>query len=348
MFALAWRRGLMRGASAARQSPLLRYFSKSAPFTSAPSVPAILAAARAANPVKDAIKFYGVSTTAAAIAAESDPLAPPGDGVALWSYRDVDSHVNALVAGMTEAGFRSGDKILVFVPAGTPEYVSLVLAAADLGITVVALGAPANPKAVDVASVRAALERYEPSALFLWHGYKTVDAEDSIFSDGRNSIVSALEPAASANDARGLAGFFRVTGRPFESSKFPSVKYIVHTGDTHIRGAIAFKSLLLYTDAPRKSRGGSDHVLLVEAGSGSEITQSDLLRGAKEVGARLELSSDPYSKNGKLVVRSDPTPAVATAVVSALMHETLVISPGMFNEPERSASTAETENALLA
>jgi acyl-CoA synthetase (AMP-forming)/AMP-acid ligase II len=347
MFALACRRALTRCALASRQSYLVLEFSTAAPFTSATSVPGLLAAARAASPMKDAIKFYGVSTSAAAVLAASDPLAPASDSIALWSYRDVDTHVRALATGMSEAGFHSGDKIVSLMPCGTPEYVSLVLAAADLGMTVVALELPVNPKAVDVASIRAAVDAHKAKALFIWHGFKTEGAEDGLFGTGENSIVSALAPSAAADDARGRSGFLRVTGRPLAIPDMPSLGYIVHTGDAHIRGAIAFKSLLCYSDAPRKSSGSSDNVVLVEAPSGKQVTHSELLHGAKEIGARLQLSSDPYAKNGKLVVRSDPTSAVATALVSALMHETLMISPGLFNEADKTATAAAAEEALL-
>lgn len=328
----------------------LRSLSASAPYSAAGSVGEVIAAASSANPLKDAIKFYklrSVESLAVATAAPASEVAP--DGVELWTYRDVESHVTALSAGLSEIGFDQGDRILTLLPPGSEEYLALVLAAARSGITIVALDPPADGKAVDVAPIRAALEKYQPKGFVLWHAYATDSSEDTVFSSGENSILAALAPSVQAEDARGLRALSRASARPFESSDYPFLKCVAHTGEGHVRGAITFKSMLVYSgdrDAmPLTSTSAS--TVLVEASNGKQIAHGELLAQAKDVGSQLGLSDDPTSKAGRVVVTPSTSVKGVTAVVSALLHESLLISPGLATTSETSSSTASAEDAVL-
>jgi acyl-CoA synthetase (AMP-forming)/AMP-acid ligase II len=320
----------------------------SAPHLSATSVHAVLAAASASSPLKDAAKFYGPSDEVAGPSASSDGTSPLSNGVDLWTYRELYTHVGALAAGLTEVGFTAGNKIATCMPSGSQEYITLVLAASEVGVTVVAIEPPANPSAVDTAPIRAALDKFQPRALVLWHAYKTTVADKSTVSSRSTSILSALAPSPLSDETLGLASFSRMTERPVKLEEYPSLDYVIHTGEEHIRGAIAFKSLLNYSTSERVPTSSPSDVVLIEAASGSKLTHGDLMSGAQEIGSKLSLVSDPYSKNGKIVLKPEPSSAAATAVVSAVMHEALVISTGFSSNFERCASAAEAENALIA
>jgi AMP-binding enzyme len=352
MWRLAARRGWQARAPAARSGLIARGHAAAAASTpvqaAATSVPAVLAAVSAASPFKDAAKFYGSSSDLLAAAAPSDGAAAPPRGVSLWTYRDLNKHVCALAAGLADAGFAEGHKIAVYLPPGSQEYVTLLLAAANAGVTIVSIEPPANPAAVDVAPIRAALNKYQPQALVLWHGYKTADAGDSTSTSESHSILAALAPSAATDDSRGRSGFSRVTGRPIVAPDFPALTCVVHTGDEHVRGAIAFKSLLNYGTSERAPSSSASSVVLVEAASGKALTHGELLRLARENGAKLGLVSDPYGKTGKLVLRPASCSATVTSVVSALMHESLFILPGLSSDANRCKSVAEAENAVVA
>jgi AMP-binding enzyme len=313
-----------------------RWFASAARQAGAGWGLSVLAAAAAANPLKDAAKFYR-----SAVSAEDEAAAPadaglPTKGVDLWTYRDLAAHARALAVGLCEAGLVAGDRLVVALPPESQEYLTLLLAAADCGVTVVAVGPPAKGAAVDVGVVRAALEKYQPRALIVWHAYYAADG-------GGGSVLDALFPGAVATDAAGVEGMVPITGRPAASEEHPYLQYVVHTSDAHVRGAMSFKSLLVYSDAQPASRGLPSSVVLVEAATGRELTQSALLAEAKTTGAKLKLVSDVYSKNGKLLLRPEASVEAAATAVSALMHGTLLIT----SDAGQQANAAEIEQSLV-
>lgn len=306
----------------------------------AQSVPAILAAAAAASPLKDAAKFYRSAVSAADEAAAPADAGLPSKGVDLWTYRDLASHARALAVGLAEAGLAAGDRVVVCLPPESQEYITLLLSAADCGITVVAVAPPAAGGAADVAAIGAALKKYEPRALLLYHGYRAAGEGGS----GSGGLVGALFPGAADADAAGIAGMVPVSGRPMVSETHPYLQYVVHTSDEHVRGAMPFRSLLVYSDSPPASHGAPGSVVLIEAASGREVTQSALLADAKAAGEKLQLVSDVYSKNGKLLLRPEASVEAAAKAVSALMHETLLIT----SDAGQQSNAAEIENSLVA
>lgn len=345
MLRLAARRGSLW---ALRYSNSSRNATSSA-FKPSSSVFAVLANARSSQPLKDAAKFYGDN---------ADIFARPGnpgtvtDGsslreITLWSYNDLEKHVRALASGLTDIGISHGHKVAVLLPPGSQEYIATLLAAADLGVTVVALEPPSNPKATNDSEIKQAFEKYHPEAFILWHDYKTADTEDSIYSTGANSVISALCPSLVTDDSRGTSGFTRITGRPLSYPEFPHLKWVIHTGDAHIRGAISFKSLLVYNGSSISGCPSASNVALIEASTGRQVSVGNLFEEAQKLGKELQLTDDPYVKAGKMVVRPEASVEAAAALMSALTHETLLISAGCINAPDRSAKAAELENALL-
>jgi AMP-binding enzyme len=295
----------------------------------------MLAAAAAGSPLKDAVKFYGAAATAAGEAAAPADAGLPSKGVELWTFRDVDVRSRALAAGLGEAGFTAGDKIAVCLPPESQEYITLLLAAVNCGVTIVAVDPPASTAAVDVSAILKALSDHKPRALFVWHGYRA--------AGGGGALVPAIFPKAAAADAAGTAGLVPISGRPISSAEHPYLRCVVHTGDEHVRGATAFKSLLVYSDSAPVSKGSASSTVLVEAATGRELTQRALLADARTVGEKLKLVSDVYAKNGRVVLRPSASLEAASAVVSALMHESLLIT----STAARTTATAEAEQALV-
>eukprot|EP00171_Calliarthron_tuberculosum_P015471 IDg15471t1 len=105
-----------------------RKLATAAAVHQAESVSGILSSASRTQPLKDAVKFYVEG---------ADPT--------IWSYRDLDSNVSALSSGLQALGYGVGDKMLAWLPTGSPEYAALVLAAANVGATVVTIAPPADP-----------------------------------------------------------------------------------------------------------------------------------------------------------------------------------------------------------
>lgn len=306
----------------ARTLPALR--SRSRAFASAAArhkgthVGDLLAAAAAANPLKDAVRFADTGAT--------------------WTYHDLSTHVDALAAGLDELGYVANDKIVVAVPPGCPEYAVTMLAAAKLGVTVVACDAPVD----SVEGVASALRAHRPKMLIVSHESQLEGAVDSAAGVvSKNAVIDAIAPGVAAADARGLQGFSSLTGRPFQSADHPYLQHVTHTGDMHVRGASTFKSLLVYRGAFPGKKATADAPFLILSEKGEGLSQKELIANAEALGAKLQLSGNHGSKNGALVIPPSTSAKSAAAITSTVMFETMWLSPGS------DASAAFTENALM-
>lgn len=302
---------------------------RSRPLSTATTIPSLLTKLSTTKPLKDAVKF----------------IRPLPEKPSIWTNRELLTHVSALTAGLHELNYTPSDQILTLLSPGSQEFSVLLLAAANLNLSVVALSPPPDPNQVSVDDISAALQKYRPRALFLGKEFAPVAAEhgdeDAIVATV-NPLVNALLPGVALEDARGLNGLVPLTGRPFASSKYPFLQHVVQTSDTNVRGTITFKSLLVYSgETPPVQK--SDAPLLVLAEDGVAVSAEKVLKAAKSLGKRIGLNADHTAKSGKLVV----TPAVSeksiVAVVSALMHEALWVCPGEAD----SNTVSQSENALV-
>lgn len=283
----------------------------------------LLAAATAANPLKDAVKF----------------IAPAKSTI--WTYRELESHVSALATGLNHLGY-SNQTILALLPPSSPEYPILLLAAARVAANLIPIPPPADPASLDVHIIRDALGKHRPYALFVANEYyPTCDLDDDGIVASVNPILHALDPEVALDDAAGRDGFVPLTGRPFRSRNFPFLKHVVHTGDTNMRASITFKSLLVYSGEPIDSSAAEGPILTSD---GAQLTEKRLIQQAHKLGEQLGLSSDHTTKEGKLVIKPGLGQSTATALVAALMHESLWVSPGT----QDSTDVSSTENALVA
>lgn len=291
----------------------------------------ILSSASKAKPLKDAVKFYGESP----------------ENTLIWTYHELQTHVNALSSGLRALGYAPGDKIVLWIPPGSPEYATTVLAVANIGVTVVACEAPADPTSVSVSAVVDTLKEQKPKMIIFSHRYQVPgDGPEAGIVASTHSVLNAIAPGVSINDAKGLSGFSPLTGKPFCSAEFPSLRHVVHTGDTHVRGAITFRSLLAYNGDTGKAPPRRTDVLM-SAESGQSMSVTSAIDEAVAVGDRLRLTNDHASKNGRLIIPPSASPTSATGMIAALMYEALWISPSPDANTQKLANVSSSENALI-
>lgn len=294
------------------------------------AVGGILASAAAAQPLKDAAKFYGATA----------------DATSIWSYRDLHRHVSALTSGLQSLGYASGDKIVAWLPPASAESGALALACANAGVTFITVRAPADPLSADVAAVADAVRSHRPRMLVFAHEFRAkADAGAGVVAQ-THSVLDALAPGGAAKDARGRGGFSPLTGLPCVHERLPGVEHVVHTGEAHVRGAVTFRSLMAYNgeEMPVEPK---DAPAVVAAEDGRTVSGVGAIKEAEELGGKLGLGSDHGQKTGKLVIRPASGPEVTTAILAAVMHEALWISPGVDGSNEKIDELCTVENALV-
>lgn len=321
-----------------------RYFSAAAPHA-APTVAGILSSASKAQPLKDAVKFY-----------DSD-----GGDPSIWSYQELASNVSALSSGLQALGYGPGSTIVSWLSSSSPEYATLVLASANVGATLVAVPPPTDPLKADVsvaasalrdgarmfvfdASFRAIEKKTAPeSPVDLFAPLYSTDEAKGVVAK-RHSILDELAPGVSENDATGTRGFAEMSGLPFHSAEMPDLEHVVHTGSTHVRGALSFRSILAY-NGKYTPVAPANAPLVRSATNGDTLPGASAIKLAEKMGAELGLGSDHTEKTGKIVVKPDNPAEVAKAMIAAVMYESLYISPNVAGEGI--AQVAEREGALL-
>lgn len=291
------------------------------------TVAGILESATQAQPLKDAVKFYEE---------DGEPT--------IWSYRDLEANVSALSSGLQTLGYGTGDKIAAWLPNGSAEYAVLVLAAANVGVTVVSVAPPVDPLNAEVGPLADLVLKHGARMLLFSHsfGVAGAPADDGAVA-ATHPVLNAVAPGVSAADAAGLAGMAPLSGKPFVCDDLPSLQHVVHTGEKNIRGAITFKSLLSYNGAFQRVAASAEPMVL-SAENGNGISGGDAITEAVALGNKMELTADHASKNGKIVIAPSPAPSTAAAMIAAVMHESLWISPGSKDKLE---SVAESENASI-
>lgn len=289
----------------------------------------VLASASAAKPLKDAVKFARA----------------PADKSTIWTYSDLNRHVNALATGLEEMQYAPSDKILVLLPVESPEYAVTLLAASKLGVSVIVCDPPADPMNVSIDTIADSLRKHQPRALFIGKEYSfspPVQDDDGAVASV-NPIANVLAPGAAIADSRGTAAFVPLTGKAFQSAEHPYLEHVVQTSDANLRGTITFKSLLVYSGKSPALGSGNDP-LFVSAATGETVSEAQILTEAEALGSKLGLSANHEEKSGKVVIKPAVSTSSAVAIVSAVMHESLWLSPTEDNV----GLVSSEENALVA
>lgn len=243
-------------------------------------------------------------------------------------------------------GFVEGDKIAVWLPLGSVEYAAILFAAARIGAKVVVIDPPQDSTACDLESAKSVLLKHQPKAFILWGDYGLASVDEA----GATGLIPALFPET-AEDSSVKAAFTKLTARKKPASTdMPFLKYVVHTGQTNIRGALTFRNLLFYQPILNGMGGSVDAKgdFLINGSSGKSLSQVDIINAAKACGRKLKLSGDQSTKAGKLVAKTSAIAdgSMIEALTAALMHESLFISPSLDANDERTESTVKSENAM--
>lgn len=293
------------------------------------TIPTLLSALSSTKPLKDALKY---------------PQPPPKEPT-IFTYRDLHSHTLALASGLSELSYSPSDRILSLINPTTPEYAILLLAAAHLNLTLISLPLPADPANTSVQTIADTLDKHRPRALFIGKEFLPDSPHhdhDGIIASV-HPLINALTPRVALDDTRGLLGFVPLTGRPFQSAQYPFLQHVIHTGEDNFRGTIAFKSLLVYSGNLAQTDQAPKTPLWVSAESGDRMSEEEILQKALDIANKMQFSSDHTAKNGKVVVKPRVSADAVSAVLAAVMKETLYVSPA---EAEPS-DVADFENALV-
>lgn len=311
------------------------------------SISAVLQSGTAAVPLKDAVKFVS-----------------PDAKSTVWTFRELTTHVNALASGLRHLQYPTGSRIVTVLPAHSPEYAVLLMAAARARLTLIAYPYSNDSAPVNTSDLAAVISEHEPVCLVLADGLSVHAAPptDASALDDRviaavNPVLKALDPSLALRDAAGLAGCVPLTGRSLHSDVFPSLRHVVHTGVDNVRSAITFRSLLVYDDVGASKspsvRGGEGSgivpPLLVGGGCGAAgdrtaITEEDVLSQAVDIGDRLKLSANHGTRNGKIVVKGEASKQAASTAVAALLHHSLWLS----SHPDSVDQVSADENAIVS
>lgn len=309
----------------------------------------VLSAAAADRPLKNAAKFC-----------TPGPVGPAAARSILWSTAELSGHASALAAGLVEAGFAPGDRLVTLLPPGAPEALVTALAAAAARLALVPVTPPAGG-VVNVGLVADAVRRSGAVGAVVWHGFALGEGADPAGADcdadasAEATVVRSLVGAAVARaDAAGAAGWVRSTGRPLPRlADLPSLRMVIHTGPGSVRGAVAFRNLLVYDPAPGPQLLGAaaaDDPLLLPAASSAVVTNGEVVARGVAAAARLGLGGDHAEVAGKVVLPlAEAAPGDALAVVvAALLRETLVVSPSYLPDAEAAGRIAKEEGAVVA
>lgn len=214
-----------------------------------------------------------------------------------------------------------------------------------------------------------AVRRSAAAAAIVWHGFALGEGADPAGADAdadataEATVVRSLVGAAVARaDAAGVAGWVRSTGRPLPRlDQLPSLRAVIHTGPASVRGAVAFRNLLVYNPAPRPRPAGAtaaaaadaaaaDVPLLMPAASSAVVTNGEVVARGVAAADRLGLGGDHASPAGKVLLPlAEAAPGDALAVVvAALLREALLVSPSYLPDAAEAARIAKEEGAVVA
>ncbi|KAA8499597.1 hypothetical protein FVE85_7182 [Porphyridium purpureum] len=305
--------------------------SSEKPISVAATVSSIVDLASGKKPLKDALKFYE-STTGRAM---------------IWTYSATKKHTDAIASGLLELGYAKGDRIVAWLPWGSPEFVALALASARIGCVLVPVTPPVEKTNADMKEVVAALDVTSPRGFVFWHEYALSMTDDSVWraeENGFNPLAEKLFPDI-REDASGLKGITRLTGVPFSAARYPKLKHVVHTGSRNYRQLLCYKNLMVYNPTPgalkaAEEKTSASDLFLEDADGKVSLTQADIIAESKKV-----FESIKNEHMGLVVPTSSSPQGVLVGLLAALGKETLCVFPGFASDATSTQKIAITEAA---
>eukprot|EP00184_Porphyridium_aerugineum_P007917 CAMPEP_0184692704 /NCGR_PEP_ID=MMETSP0313-20130426/1069_1 /TAXON_ID=2792 /ORGANISM="Porphyridium aerugineum, Strain SAG 1380-2" /LENGTH=355 /DNA_ID=CAMNT_0027150553 /DNA_START=93 /DNA_END=1160 /DNA_ORIENTATION=+ len=327
-----------KGKTKAAEPPAAKASSSS----SGKKISDIIEQAFSANAYKDAFKFLETSD----------------NKFSIWTNKDMRTHTTAFANGLLELGYTKGDKIVTWLPFGSAEFVTIVLAASRIGAVVVPVNHSTSKSVVDLTQIVKALETSSPKAFIYWHDYQANFPEEFVYDaeeDGYDPLAEKLFPNIRA-DSAGLKGLTRLTGIPFGSPRFPTLKHVVHTGLRNYRRVLRFRNMLVYNMSPyvldalkeAQTKVTPEDPLLVDTDGKLLASQKDLIQNASKLGVSMKLTSNQANGTGRLIVpTAAPAASVISGLLSSLMYESLGVLPGLVSDETAVQKAALVEAGVV-
>mmetsp|Transcript_28603 Transcript_28603/g.32697 ORF Transcript_28603/g.32697 Transcript_28603/m.32697 type:complete len:361 (+) Transcript_28603:41-1123(+) len=227
-----------------------------------------------------------------------------------WTFTEVKKHSLAFAKGLTELGFKSGDKVFVWLSsAESQEFVTAQIGAARIGVTLVTHNSNSGEEIKNIL-------KSSKAKGILVAPFQKIDGDNT-----RIQLLYSLMP--SLEDMQ--------SGDGINESNFPDLKYVIQTSNTTLRGATKLKHIMNYTkkslfgfelEAGQKSSAAIEHF---EGGKSTTFTSADLETHAKKIWSDNKLGSE----ESVLAVNDLSNPfLVSSCLVGSALSDSIVTCAG--------------------
>lgn len=175
-----------------------------------------------------------------------------------WTFEDLDRHSNAFAYGLVEQGWKSGDRLLLWIGNNhTSEICAAQIGAAKAGVTIVAASTGSEQ------DIEKLIGDSQCTGILFSPNTKIGETKYS-------EIIRKLVPETAKTNR----------GAEWKSSKYPKLRHIIHTGFYSQPGTIKYKQLLLYAsknyNTVKLPEFNASNPLLIGSGKGESYTLKDL------------------------------------------------------------------------
>ncbi|EGR30780.1 hypothetical protein IMG5_123670 [Ichthyophthirius multifiliis] len=141
-----------------------------------------------------------------------------------WTYQEIETHSNAFAYGLTELGWKQGDKLLLWVEKNhTSEIVCAQLGAAKTGVVLIPLYAQNEQE------LESAINESNANGILLSPNSK--GQQDKKYIDIINSVIPELQRTSNGGALK---------------SRFSQLRHVFHTGFYTFQGTFKYRQLLVY------------------------------------------------------------------------------------------------------
>ncbi len=248
-----------------------------------------------------------------------------------WNVQDLKRHSEAYGTALRDLGYNVGDVVVLLLPCNA-EILAAQIGAACAGVKVV----PMNIHTTTAEKLHEVLTKTKPKGLVLAQGV----------SDEKNrellEIVQKLIPELDKSPIQ--------LGKILQSTKYPNLQFVSHTGFDRKRGIYRYRDLMMYNPVwdlltEGESAVSSQTPWLINPDDFSEITQGKFLEMVNKAGKSLQVQQDSQiilSANNSI-----RTTAGLLGTFVALNHAShLVIPSSSFNESANTNTLKEYGSSL--
>lgn len=243
---------------------------------------------------------------------------------------------SAFAFGLLEAGFKTGDKMVLYVDqTQTAESLVAQLGAVKAGVSIVMFDEKESEEALDHA-----LRTSQAKALLI--SPQTEVGEGAT----RLSFLQSLMPELKTMYA----------GEEMQLAKYPHLKHVVQTGHTAMRGINKFRDVAVYANPalssrqiPTNSADAVTHVAYKDGREACTLTSGDLVQKAQSIWDSALASSKPTVEDKEpIFMACDPeSPLGFTTFLAAATNMKKVFIPGTFNMTTMLQSVPRQASSLV-